>query len=51
MDAPIGGCADAGIGVSFPMRGFEPEIAIKLHGVVGNAETATTYMLELGVGF
>ena len=51
MDAPIGGRADAGIGVSYPVGGFEPEIAIKLHGVVGNAETATTYMLELGVGF
>lgn len=51
MDAKAGVLADTGIGVSYPLRGFEPEIAIKLHGVIGKAETASTYMLELGVGF
>lgn len=51
MDAPLGMLADAGIGWSCPVGGFEPEIAVKLHGVVGKAETASTFMLELGVGF
>jgi len=51
MDAKVGVFADTGIGASFPMRGFEPEIAIKLHGVIGKAETSSTFMLELGVGF
>jgi hypothetical protein len=51
MEASVGMRADAGIGVSFPMGGCEPEIAIKLHGVIGKAETTSTFMLELGVGF
>lgn len=51
MEASVGMLADAGIGASFPMRSFEPEIAIKLHGVIGKAEKTSTYMLELGVGF
>jgi hypothetical protein len=51
MDAPLGMRADAGIGWSTKMGGFEPEVAVKLHGVLGKAESASTFMLELGVGF
>jgi len=51
MGASFGMLADVGIGVSYQTSGVKPELAIKLHGVVGKAETASTFMLELGVGF